>query len=91
MALQRRLLDDLLERIPPHEAAFGYARGRSVLDHARAHVGQPVLLKFDLQDFFSSVRASRVHALFTTLGYPEPVARELTALCTVATPEPVAG
>lgn len=89
MALQRRLLDDLLDRIPPHETACGYVRERSVVDHARAHAGQAVVLKFDLQDFFSSVRASRVHALFTTLGYPDQVARELTALCTMATPEPV--
>lgn len=88
-ALQRRLLDDLLDRIPPHEAALGYRRERSVVDHARAHAGQPVVLSFDLQDFFASVRASRVHALFATLGYPETVARELTALCTTATPEPV--
>jgi hypothetical protein len=48
-----------------------------------------VVLKFDLQDFFTSVRASRVHALFTTLGYADSVARELTALCTTATPEAV--
>ncbi|MEY4563840.1 MAG: hypothetical protein RLZZ618_3117, partial [Pseudomonadota bacterium] len=32
---------------------------------------------------------SRVHALFTALGYPDTVATELTALCTTATPEPV--
>jgi RNA-directed DNA polymerase len=89
MPLQRRLLDDLLDRIPPHEAACGYVRGRSVVEHARAHVAQAVVLKFDLQDFFTSVRASRVHALFTTLGYAETVARELTALCTTATPEAV--
>ena len=48
-----------------------------------------MVLKFDLQDFFTSVRASRVHALFETLGYAQTVARELTALCTTATPEPV--
>jgi RNA-directed DNA polymerase len=89
MALQRRLLDDLLAHVPPHEAACGHARGRSVVDHARAHAGQRVVLKFDLQDFFASVRTSRVHALFATLGYPEEVARELAALCTTATPEPV--
>ena len=89
MPLQRRLLDDLLDRIPPHEAACGYTRERAVVDHARAHAGQDVVLKFDLQDFFASVRASRVHALFATLGYAETVARELTALCTTATPEPV--
>jgi RNA-directed DNA polymerase len=89
MALQRRLLDMLIAHQPPHEAACGYRRGQSVLDHARAHAGQAVVLKFDLRDFFSSVRASRVHALFATLGYPEAVARAMTALCTTATPEPV--
>jgi hypothetical protein len=102
MNLQRRLLHGLLDRLPPHEAAFGFSRhvrpsqadgvGQrtgSVVDHARAHTGQAVVLKFDLQDFFSSVRASRVHALFATLGYAESVARELAALCTTATPEAV--
>jgi hypothetical protein len=89
LGLQRRLLAGLLHRVPPHEAALGFAQGRSVLDHAAAHAGQPVLLKFDLQDFFGSVRASRVHALFATLGYPDAVAAALTALCTVATPESV--
>jgi RNA-directed DNA polymerase len=88
-ATQRRLLDDLLDRIPAHEAACGYVRERSVVDHARAHAGQAVLLKFDLQDFFATVRASRVHAIFETLGYSGAVARALTALCTTATPEPV--
>ena len=88
-ALQRRVLDQLRAHVPPHEAAFAYVRGRSVADHARAHVGQAVLLKFDLQDFFATVRASRVHATFAELGYPDAVARELMALCTTATPEPV--
>ena len=88
-ALQRRLLDDLLDRVPVHEASCGYVRERSVLDHARAHTGQAVVLRFDLQDFFASVRAARVQAMFATLGYSEEVARELTALTTVATPEPI--
>jgi RNA-directed DNA polymerase len=89
LALQRRVLDGLLNLIPPHEAAHGYVRGLSVLDHARAHTAQAVVLKFDLQDFFSSVQAARVHALFETLGYGYEVARELTALCTTATPQAV--
>jgi hypothetical protein len=88
-ALQRRVLDELLAHVPPHESACGYVRGRSVVDHARAHAGQAVLLKFDLQDFFATVRASRVHAAFAALGYSTAVARTLTALCTTATPEPV--
>lgn len=89
MGLQRRLLDGLLGVVPAHEAAYGYARGRSVVEHAAQHARQAVVLRFDLSDFFASVRAARVFALFTTLGYGEAVARTLTALCTVATPEPL--
>lgn len=89
MALQRKLLQGVLAQVPPHEAAMAYATGRSVLDHARAHQGQAVVLCFDLQDFFSSVRTSRVQALWATLGYSTAVARTLTALSTIATPEAV--
>ncbi len=89
MPLQRRLLGALLNQVPVHEAAHGFMPGGSVVQHAQAHLGQAVVLKFDLRDFFSTVRAARVHALFTTLGYPDGVARALTALCTTATPEPV--
>jgi len=86
-AVQRRLLAQLLGGLPPHAAAHGYARGRSVVQHAALHAGQGRVLRFDLSDFFSTVRASRVHALFRTLGYSITVARGLTALCTTATPE----
>ena len=89
LGLQRKVLAGLLDQVPVHEAACAFVKDRSVLDHARVHCAQPVLMKFDLQDFFSAVPASRVHALFATLGYTDEVARLLTALCTVATPEPV--
>ena len=87
-AVQRRLLAQLLNGLPPHGAAFGYAPGRSVVQHAALHAGQGRVLRFDLSDFFSTVSAARIHALFKTLGYSTAVARSLTALCTTATPEP---
>lgn len=87
--VQRHLLEGLLRHVPTHEAACGFVRGRGVLDHARQHAGQPVLLHFDLQDFFGSVRASRVHATFATLGYAPEVCRTLTALTTSRVPEPI--
>ncbi len=34
------------------------------------------------KNFFPSIPASRVHGLFATLGYPDPVARAFTGLCT---------
>jgi RNA-directed DNA polymerase len=84
--IQRRLLHDLLARIPSHEAAHAYRRGRSVRTYAAPHAGRAIVLRFDLRDFFPSIRASRVHALFRTAGYPVPVARLLTGLCANVAP-----
>src|SRR5262249_59441839 len=86
---QRRLLHGLLAAVPPHDAAQGYRRGRSVATYAAPHAGQAIVLRFDLRDFFPSVRRSRVQALFRTLGYPGCVARLLTGLCTNVVPSVV--
>jgi hypothetical protein len=72
-----------------HEAAHGYVAGRSALTHAAAHTAQALLLRFDLRDFFNSITAARIHALWRTLGYPAGIARLLTALCTTRTPAAV--
>ncbi|NKI95718.1 reverse transcriptase family protein [Rhizobacter sp. SG703] len=88
-AVQARVLHGLLDRVPVHEACHGFVAGRSVLTHARLHTGRPVVMHFDLQNFFGRIVASQVAAVFHTLGYPRGVARQLAALCTVSTPEPV--
>ncbi len=80
--VQRMLLDRILAHVPPHDAAHGFRRGRSVLDFARPHLGQRLLLRLDLRDFFGSIGAGRVYAVWRALGYPEEVARTLTALTT---------
>ena len=79
---QRRLLTRVIERVDPHEAATGFRRGYSILDHAALHAGQQVVLKCDLQDFFVTIRASRIHAIFRHMGYAESVAQALTAIVT---------
>jgi RNA-directed DNA polymerase len=80
--VQRNILHTLLSQVPVHEAAHGFTAGRSVKTHAAAHVGQAVVIRFDLRDFFGSVGAAHVNAVWRTLGYPEGVARSLTTLCT---------
>jgi hypothetical protein len=88
-AVQRLLLHDLLDRVPPHDSAHAYRRGRSVLTYVAPHAGRGIVLRFDLRDFFPSIRVSRVHALFRAAGYPAPVARLLAGLCTNAAPAEV--
>ncbi len=82
MHAQRRLLARVIERVEPHESAFGFRRGHSILNHAEVHRGQELVLKCDLRDFFVTIRASRIHAIFRHLGYGEIVARAMTALVT---------
>jgi RNA-directed DNA polymerase len=85
-AIQRRLLREILELIPPHDNAHGFRAGRSVRTFVTPHVGKSVVLKMDLRDFFPSITDTRVAALFRTAGYPELVARLLAALCTNGAP-----
>ena len=85
-AIQRRLLDEILASIPPHNAAHAYRPGRSIRTFAEPHAGQKVVLKLDLGDFFPTINAARVVRIFMTAGYPEPVARLIAGLCTNRAP-----
>ena len=84
--IQRRILSDILDRIPIHPAAHGFVKGRSIQTFATQHVGRYLVLRMDLQDFFPSFAARRVQAFFRTAGYPESVADLLGALCTNVAP-----
>jgi len=87
--LQRRILSGILDRIPPHPAAHGFVKGRSIVTFAAPHARKHVVLKLDLKDFFPGSPAARVQSLFRTLGYPETVADLLGGVCTNATPTSV--
>ena len=87
--IQRWILHEILAPVPPHEAAQGFTRGRSVATHARRHTGQAAVLRLDLKDFFASVSAGRVFGIFRTLGYDRSVAHVLTGLSTNTIPQTV--
>jgi RNA-directed DNA polymerase len=87
--IQRRILHEILDLVPPHQSSHGFVRGRSCLTGAQIHAGERVVVSMDLQNFFTTVPSARVHAIFRCLGYPWAVARLLTGLCTTATPASV--
>jgi RNA-directed DNA polymerase len=84
--MQRRILHELLEHVPCHEAAQAFRRGHDCRSNAALHVGQDVVLRFDLEDFFLGIGRARVRALFAALGYPPTVAALLAGLCTSSLP-----
>jgi retron-type reverse transcriptase len=84
--LQRQILSEILEKIPPHPAAHGFLKGRSIKTFVAPHVAQRLVLRMDLRDFFPAVAGARIQAFFRTLGYPEAVADLLGGICTNAVP-----
>ena len=83
--IQRQILSEILNRIPAHACAHGFVPMRSIQTFAAPHVGQHVVLRMDLENFFPSVSGLRVQAALRTAGYPEPVADLLGGLCTTKT------
>jgi RNA-directed DNA polymerase len=88
-AIQRRVLHEILDHIPPHEAAHGFRTRRSIRSFAQPHTGQRIVLRMDLQDFFPTMTRTRVISLFMFAGYPESVATLLAGLCTNSVPNVV--
>ncbi|MEJ7804936.1 MAG: reverse transcriptase family protein [Telluria sp.] len=84
--IQQTILRQILDLVPPHEAAHGFRRGRSCVTHAALHAGRRVVIRMDLKDFFPSIQASRIHALFEKLGYSPAVAGTLARICVNRTP-----
>lgn len=78
------VLDNILARMPVHEAVHGFLPGRSILTNAAPHVGQDVVINLDLKDFFPSIGMRRVRGVFRQLGYSSQVASLLALLCTEA-------
>jgi RNA-directed DNA polymerase len=83
---QRRILDDILARVPAHDAVHGFVSGRSIVTFAEPHANKQLVIRMDLADFFPSVDRARVEGLFRSFGYGDLVARLLAGLCTSRVP-----
>ncbi len=84
--VQKRILADILQRIPPHDAVHGFVPGRSIVTNAVPHAGQRVVIRFDLENFYANVGFSRVTAIFRRIGYSREAALWLTRLATSSLP-----
>jgi hypothetical protein len=83
-AMQRRVLRRLLRRLRAHPAAHGFEQGKSIVTNALPHVGQCVVIKMDLVDFFPSTTAQRLDAYFRRVGWNAQAAALLVRLVTHA-------
>lgn len=87
--IQRRLLRRVLAPVPLHPLAHGGVPGRSVRTALAPHAGAAVVIRADLESFFTSIATPRVYGVLRNAGYPEAVAYSITGLCTTVIPRKV--
>lgn len=88
-AIQRILLETMVEKLPCSEYAHGFRKQRSVKSGAEAHVGKSVVIHMDIKNFFPTVHFGRVRGLLIAYGYSYPVASTLATLMTECERQPV--
>ncbi len=86
---QQWILRNVLDKLPQHDAAHGFVRGRSTVTGATVHAGSEVVMNLDLQDFFPTISFRRVRGAFRQLGYSPAVATIFALLCTESPRETV--
>lgn len=77
------VLDTVLNCKESLPFVYGFSRGRSFIDNARAHFGARHLLNVDVRDFFPSINRIVVVSVFRELGYDAIVANFLAEICTL--------
>jgi len=85
-ALQKRILRDILNKVPPHPSAHAYTPKKSIRSNAQPHCGKYIVIKADLASFFPSITTKRVAAIFRGLGYNVEISHWLARLCTNIVP-----
>lgn len=81
--VQRRILDNVLIRLPAFPASFGAIKGKTIKDNAGVHFGSKFIVKLDIRDFYPSIHSSKVYEFFIKSQACSPdVAHILTALTT---------
>jgi retron-type reverse transcriptase len=81
--IQRLILDRIIPHVPVNSAAHGFVTDRGIVSNAQRHLGQKVVVNIDLRNFFPSITASRVFAVWhRVFGFSKSQAWLLTQLTT---------
>lgn len=82
--IQRAIKNSILDYAIPSNAACAYRAGKSITDCARPHQATSMVLRLDINDFFSNIGFGAVRIIFERLGYNPGVSTCLALLCTDA-------
>ncbi len=79
--IQNWVLRNVLYEVSISRYAKAYVPGMTLKQNVLFHKDQPIVLSVDVKDFFSSIRRTKVKALYKNLGYSTEVADLLSKIC----------
>ncbi|MBR3149800.1 MAG: RNA-directed DNA polymerase [Eubacterium sp.] len=79
--IQKRIYEYILRNAPVSPCAAAYVKGKSIRDATAKHIGQPILIKIDVKDFFYNIFFDSVNDAFTNLGFDKYQAITLANFC----------
>nr|WP_319396693.1 reverse transcriptase family protein [uncultured Desulfobacter sp.] len=88
MAVQIWISQNILIKIPPHNAAHAYVKNlkNPLKRHTEIHCNAKWILKLDIKNFFSNISERQVYRIFKELNYPNLLSFEMARICTRITP-----
>lgn len=81
-AVHLRLKQFLFDDIAVSDHAHGYVHGRSIVTNASSHTRSSSFARFDIEDFFGSIKTSHVFSISRALGLGVGAARSVSLICT---------
>ena len=79
--IQKAINRVILSNFNMPNSCIGYMRGKSIVDNAIPHLEAKTLMKFDIKDFFPSIKLPKVVGQFRYFGYGKNVSKYLGYLC----------
>ncbi len=79
--IQKRIYEYILRNAPVSPCAAAYVKGKSIRDATAKHIGQPILIKVDIKDFFFTIDFEAVKDVFSKLGFDKYQAITLANFC----------
>ena len=67
----------------PHQASYGYTKGKNILENAQKHCCAKQILHADIKDFFPSISKERICDLFQQLGVSDFISEAFANLLTI--------
>lgn len=79
--IQKWINSNILTKTDLGNYSFAYRKNKSIVNHAKIHLGQYSLLKIDLKNFFPTIKLPRIIAVFQCFGYTNNLSYALARLC----------